>query len=73
VTRDALEEVQLNAGIRHRRQGSVAESVTHGGGTRSTRSTADPIAQVKHPVALNHHVGFLQQVLPVDRPEVALA
>jgi hypothetical protein len=28
---------------------------------------------VKHPVALNHHVRFLQQVLRVDRPEVALA
>jgi ABC-type multidrug transport system ATPase subunit len=41
--------------------------------TRSDRSTAHPIAQVKHPVALNHHVGILQQVLCVDRPEVALA
>jgi hypothetical protein len=28
---------------------------------------------VKHPVALNHHVRILQQVLRVDRPEVALA
>src|SRR5687768_18394082 len=41
--------------------------------TRSDRSTAHPIAQVKHPVALNHHVRILQQVLRVDRPEVALA
>src|SRR5215213_5480726 len=36
-------------------------------------STAHPIAQVKHPVALNHHVRILQQVLRADRPEVALA
>ena len=42
-------------------------------GARSCRSTAHPIAQVKHPVALNHHVRILQQVLRVDRPEVALA
>jgi hypothetical protein len=28
---------------------------------------------VKHPVALNHHVRILQQVLRVDRPGVALA
>src|SRR4026208_987784 len=41
--------------------------------TRSDRSMAHPIAQVKHPVALNHHVSILQQVLRVDRPEVALA
>lgn len=41
--------------------------------TRSDRSTAHPIAQMKHPVALNHHVGILQQVLCVDRPEGALA
>src|SRR5258706_847899 len=34
---------------------------------------AHPIAQVNHPVALNHHVRILQQVLRVDRPEVALA
>ena len=31
------------------------------------------MAQVQHPVALDHHVGILQQVLCVDRPEVALA
>src|SRR5687767_10443120 len=37
------------------------------------RSTAHPIAQVEHPAALNHHVRILQQVLRVDRPEVALA
>src|SRR5512145_1316978 len=41
--------------------------------TRSDRSTAHPVAQVKHPVGLNHHVRILQQVLRVDRPEVALA
>ena len=40
---------------------------------RGGRSTAHPIAQVKHPVALDHHVRILQQVLRVDRPEVALA
>src|SRR5947208_3104694 len=40
---------------------------------RSNRSTAHPIAQVKHPVALDHHVRIRQQVLRVDRPEVALA
>jgi hypothetical protein len=27
------------------------------------------MAQVKHPVAVNHHVGILQQVLCADRPE----
>ena len=37
------------------------------------RSAAYPTAQVKHPVALDHHVGILQQVLALDRPEVALA
>ena len=38
------------------------------------RSVNDaPVAQVKRPVALNHHVRILQQVLRVDRPEVALA
>ena len=36
-------------------------------------STTHPVAQAKHPVALNHHVGILQQVLCVDRPEAALA
>ena len=41
--------------------------------TRSDRSTAHPIAQVEHPVALIHRVGILQQALCVDRPEVALA
>lgn len=30
-------------------------------------------AQVKHPVALNHHVRILQPVLRLDGPEVALA
>src|SRR5262245_61851043 len=40
--------------------------------TRSDRSTAHPIAQVEHPVALNHHVRILQQALRMDRPEVAL-
>ena len=41
--------------------------------TRSDRSTAHPIAQVKHLVALDHHVGILQQVLCMDQPESALA
>ena len=36
-------------------------------------STAHSIAQMKHPVALDHHVRILQQVLRVDRSEVALA
>ena len=39
---------------------------------RPPRSTAHPKAQVKHPIALNHHIRILQQVLNVDRPEVAL-
>src|SRR4051812_34346713 len=39
----------------------------------SDRSPTHPIAEVKHPVALDHHVRFLQQVLCLDRPEVALA
>jgi hypothetical protein len=37
------------------------------------RSTAHPIAQVQRPVALNHHVRVIQQVLCMDRAEVALA
>src|SRR5688572_13677528 len=41
--------------------------------TRSERSTAHRISQVEHPVALDHRVGILQQVLRVDRPEEALA
>ena len=56
----------------------------HGGASRSLpavrllrssadRSAAHPIAHVEHPVALDHLVGILQQVLCVDRPEVALA
>ena len=40
--------------------------------TSTDRTTPHLIAQVKHPVALDH-VGILQQVLRVDRPEVALA
>ena len=36
-------------------------------------SPAHPVAQVKHPVALNHYVWVLQQVLRVDGAEVALA
>src|SRR5262245_46836297 len=40
---------------------------------RRNQSAAHPIAHVEHPVALNHHVRVLQQVLRVDRPEVALA
>src|SRR5690606_10248485 len=38
-----------------------------------TGSPTHPIEQVKHPVALNHHVRIVQQVLRIDRPEVALA
>lgn len=37
------------------------------------RSTAHPITQVKHPVALIDHVRIFQHVLRVDGPEVALA
>jgi hypothetical protein len=33
---------------------------------RSGRSSAYPVAQVEHAVALDHHVGVLQQVLRVD-------
>ena len=41
--------------------------------THSDRSSAHPIAQVKHPVALNNYVWAFQQVLRVDGAEVALA
>src|SRR3954449_10244136 len=41
--------------------------------TRSDRSTAHPIAQVKHPVALSNYVWAFQQVLRVDGAEVTLA
>jgi hypothetical protein len=34
---------------------------------------ADSIAQVKHPVALDHRVRVLEQMLGIDRPEVPLA
>src|SRR5829696_6280747 len=37
------------------------------------RSAAHPVAQVQHPVAPDHHVRVLQQVLAVHRPEVPLA
>src|SRR5258705_1326736 len=40
--------------------------------THSDRSTAHPIAQVKHPVALNNYVWAFQQVLRVDGAEVTL-
>src|SRR5215211_1038738 len=35
-------------------------------------SAAHPVAQVQHPVAPDDHVGVLQQVLAVHRPEVPL-
>src|SRR4051794_31025870 len=41
--------------------------------SHSDRSTAHPIAQVKHPVALNDYVWAFQQVLRVDGAEVTLA
>ena len=58
-----------------RRLKLLMDRVTAGAGelVSSDRSTTHPIPQVKHPVALNHYVRFLQQVLCVDRPEVALA
>jgi len=40
---------------------------------RSDGSAANPVPQMKHPVAPDRHVGVLQQVLGVDRPEVRLA
>src|SRR6476619_8420244 len=40
---------------------------------RSDGSAANPVPQMKHPVAPDRHVGVLQQVLSVDRPEVRLA
>src|SRR6266542_5914360 len=58
---------------RRRRLDLVSPSAVDSSRTRSDRSTAHPVAQVKHPVAVDHHVGILQQVLRVDRPEVALA
>jgi hypothetical protein len=36
-------------------------------------SAANPVAQVQRPVAADDHVGVLQQVLAVDRPEVPFA
>jgi hypothetical protein len=45
--------------MRHRSQWTSSR-------TRSGRSTAHPIAQVKHPVALNYRVSIFQQVLRVD-------
>src|SRR5215510_12036224 len=33
-------------------------------------SAANPVAQVQHPIAPDHHVGVLQQVLAVHRAEV---
>ena len=40
---------------------------------RATASVlpADPVAQVQHPVTPDDHVRVLQQVLALDRPEVA--
>jgi len=35
-------------------------------------SAANPVAQVQHPVAPDHHVGVLQQVLAAHRPEIPL-
>ena len=35
------------------------------------RSVVDPMAQVKHPLALDHDVRILQQMWRVDRPEVS--
>src|ERR1044072_5810000 len=43
------------------------------GHARCDRSSAHPIAHVEHPVASDHHVGILEQVLCVERAEVALA
>src|SRR6476661_10642612 len=40
---------------------------------REGRSTAHPIAQVQHPVALNNDLWVFQQVLRVDGAEVPLA
>jgi hypothetical protein len=34
---------------------------------------ADSVAQVQHPVALDHYVRVLEQMLGIDRPEVPLA
>ena len=33
----------------------------------------DPVAQVQHPVALDHRVRVLEQILGIDGPEVWLA
>ena len=37
---------------------------------RSDGSAAHPVPQMQHPVAPNHEVGILEQVLAVDRAEV---
>ena len=39
----------------------------------SIPSAAKPVEQVQHPVTPDDHVGVLQQVLAVNRPEVPLA
>src|SRR6185312_15861618 len=39
---------------------------------RSDRSSPHPMAHVEHPVASDHQVRILQQVLGVNRPEVRL-
>jgi hypothetical protein len=40
---------------------------------RTLRLAADSVAQVQHPVALDHCVRVLEQMLGIDRPEVPLA
>ena len=37
------------------------------------RLAADSVAQVQHPVALDHCVRVFEQMLGIDRPEVPLA
>ena len=36
-------------------------------------SAANPVAQVQHSVSADDHVGILQHVLAIDRPEIPLA
>ena len=51
--------------------GNRALGITDEG--RDRRLAADSVAQVQHPVALDHCVRVFEQMLGIDRPEVPLA
>ena len=39
----------------------------------AARSTADAILQMEYPATLNHDIGIVEKVLPIDRAEIAPA